>query len=251
MLRSVWGFVVFALMLLAGCESVRIPDPDVRYVAFGDSSTAGPTDTDYPDVLVDLLQIPAAEMAKEGRGGETTAEGLERLKQFISDGIFPNAHTLLYWEGGGDVVTFLRRVDPLLIHSPSSPDYPFRTGLTRTLDEAQSNIEAAIAAGQNAGWSVYVATYPLRPTVPLPCDALPVPVMLPGQVTIANAYTELINERIRLAAVNAGAVLVDVAADDGLKGRLGTFVDCNHLGESGNAVAAEVFAAALAGVGTE
>jgi hypothetical protein len=198
-----------------------------------------------------LLQIPDKEIANEGRGGETTTEGLDRLSQLIAGGIFPNAHTLLYWEGGGDVVSFLRSVDPFLVLSPSNPDYPFGAGLTQTLDEAQANIEAAIAAGRDANWKVYVATYPLRPAVPLPCDALPIPVMLPGQVTIANAYTELINQRIRQAAADTGAGLVDVATDDRLAGRLGTFVDCNHLSESGNAVAAGVFAAALAGGGAE
>jgi hypothetical protein len=245
---STWGWVlpVFALVM-AGCEDVRIPDPNVRYVAFGDSSTAGPTDVDYPQALAEVLGAPDNEFANEGRGGETTAEGVERLNGLISNGIFPNAHTLLYWEGGGDVVSFLRESDPFLILSPESPDYPLRTGLTQTLDAAQANIEAAIAAGQSAGWRVFVATYPLRPSVALQCDALPIPLMLPGQAVIANSYNELINERIRAAAANTGATLVDLAADPRLAGTLGTYVDCNHLSAPANEIVAEVFAAALGG----
>lgn len=243
---SGWG-LLFLLALAAGCEDVRIPDPNVRYVAFGDSSTAGPTDTDYPQVLATLLEVPGNEFANEGSGGETTAEGLDRLNQLISGGIFPNAHTLLYWEGGGDIVAFLRRVDPFLVISPESPDYPFRAGLTEALDNAQANIEAAIVAGQSAGWNIYVATYPLRPGVALQCEALPIPLMLPGQVDIANAYNRLINDRIRQAAANAGAVLVDVASDPRLAGQLGTFIDCNHLSAPANRIAAEVFAEVIGG----
>lgn len=234
-------------LCLCGCNDVRFPDPNVRYVAFGDSMTAGPAPVDYPEVLAELLGEPADAFANEGSGGETTAAGLERLNGLIVDGIFPNAHTLLYWQGGADVIAFLREMDPLLVISPDVAAYPFQEMLDQRLDQVQFNNEAVVQLGREAGWNVVLATYPLRPQIPLSCEALPIPLMLPEQVVIANAYTRRLNERIRQAADNTGAVLVDVAAEERLSENPLTFVDCNHLSEFGNRVVAELFQAVLTG----
>lgn len=244
-----WSLAVALAGVLPGlaCNGVRLPDPDVRYVAFGDSMTAGPTPVDYPQILAELLGEPADAFANEGRGGEPTDAGLERLNRLISNGIFPNAHTLVYWQGGGDLVVFLRAYDPALVLAPEDPGYPLRPILIETLDRVQINNESAVLAGQAAGWHVVLATYPLRPRMPLPCESLPVPIMLPEQVAIANTYTRLLNQRIRQAALNTGAMLVDIEADPRLPGQIDTFVDCNHPGEAGNRIIAELLAAALTG----
>ena len=52
------GAIALALGVSAGCVELRTPDPDVRYVAFGDSTTKGPTPRDYPAILRELLDVP-------------------------------------------------------------------------------------------------------------------------------------------------------------------------------------------------
>lgn len=233
----------FGLLASAGCEDLRVPDPNVRYIAFGDSSTDGPTDVDYPELLREQLGVPTNAFANEGAGGETTAEGLERLTGLLQGGIYPNATTLLYWEGGGDVVGFLRDADPLLLLSPAFDDYLYADELENVLDSAQADIQAAIETAQASGLTVYVATYPLRPQTLLPCEALPITIMLPGQTVLANEYTMRLNERIRLAAEATGATLVDI--EDAVPSAAVDWFDCNHLGPQGNALVAEAFAAAI------
>lgn len=240
------GAAVAATVAILGCGEGQVPRPEVRWVAFGDSSTAGPADRNYPDFLVDLLAVEANTMANAGSGGENADEGLERLQSLISRGIYPNAHTLLYWQGGGDVVDFIREVDPLLLLSPDDPNYPFGAELAATLDTTQAEIESAIQAGHQAGWTVYVATYYLRPETFLPCEPLAIQIMLPGQARFANAYTARLNERIRQAAANQGAILIDVASlSDELRADVSNYFDCNHLSEQGNERVAELFAAVI------
>ncbi len=234
---------VTAIISTAGCGEVRVPDPNVRYIAFGDSSTAGPTDRDYPQILQEQLGVPAEQFANEGSGGEVTAEGLDRLSSLLDGGIFPNATTLLYWEGGNDVIAFLRQVDPLLILSPDDASYPFTAQLENVLAGTQTNVEAAIGRAQSAGLEVFVGTYPLRPASLLPCEALPIRVMLPGQTSLANQYTQRVNERIRAAATATGATLVEVAA--AVPSDPVNFFDCTHLSAAGNDLAAAAFAATI------
>ncbi|MEK7756569.1 MAG: hypothetical protein AAB385_05100, partial [Planctomycetota bacterium] len=58
----------------------------------------------------------------------------------------------------------------------------------------------------------------------------------------ANAYIARLNERIRTAADNQDAVLVDVAAvDDVLRQDQANYFDCNHLSEQGNGIVANLF----------
>lgn len=246
--RCVCAVLALALFWsLMGCaDEVLVPDPAVRYLAFGDSSTRGSSGRPYVDFLPDLLGLAPEKFANQGQGGERTSEGLERLRGLISRGIYPNAHTLLYWEGGGDIVALLRQVDGLLVFSPMAPGYPYATQLGETLDRLQANIEAAITEGQAAGMTVYVATYFfLRETI-APCEPLFLEFILPSQAANANGYISLLNERIRLAATNKGATLVDIAsADATIRGDGANFLNCNHLGEKGNAIVAQLFAQAL------
>ncbi|MBN1346572.1 MAG: SGNH/GDSL hydrolase family protein [Phycisphaerae bacterium] len=233
-----------------GCGNdsfLRLPDPAVRYVAFGDSSTRGPSERDYVTYLPNLLGESSNAFSNEGDGGETSAEGVTRLRSLIDRGIFPNAVAMLYWEGGGDLIDLIKSLDPLLLLSPESADYPLTARLESKLDEIQANIEAAIRLAQDAGWDVYVATYFFLPRGSLDCDPLVLGVLLPGQADNANAYVTLLNERIRQAAQNRGAVLVDVADSDAeLRGDPANYQNCNHLSAQGNQIVAGLFAEAIA-----
>ncbi len=239
------GGVSIGVLLLGmspGCIELRTPDPDVIYLAFGDSTTAGPSSRDYPDILRELLDMPAATFANEGQGGEETDEGLERLERLLNAEIFPNAQVMLYWEGGNEITDFIANNDPLLTLTPTSPGFPFASRLDSRLDEAQQNIERAIAAAQDVGMDVYVATYfSIRETLDS-CPALPFELLFPGQASNANQYVILLNDRIRDAAENGGAVLVDIATLNAeLTSSAANFENCSHLSAAGNAIAAELF----------
>lgn len=242
------GFGLALSLVITGCvdNKILLPDPAVLYIAFGDSSTAGDSDTGYPQFLPDLLGRPADTVVNQGKSGETTAEGLERLDQILSLDIYPNAHTMMYWAGGIDILDFIREVDGLLLWSPSASNYPFSDRLSKRLDEIQANIETSISRGQSAGLNVYVATYFLSREVIAPCEPLLLSVILPAQARNANGYVSLLNERIRQAAANRGATLVEItAANSTLQSDSRNFANCNHLSEQGNRIVAEVFAQTL------
>src|SRR5436305_1394172 len=82
------------LLLMAGCGDqfmLRFPDPKVRIIAFGDSTTQGPARHDYVDDLPGLLGQPAEQFAKEGKGGETAPDSVDRLRSLLALGVYPNA----------------------------------------------------------------------------------------------------------------------------------------------------------------
>ena len=233
----------------SGCGDAlffRLPEPAVRYVAFGDSATKGPSTRDYIEFIRDLFGKGAEKFANEGDGGETTSDGLDRLRALVSRGIFPNAEALLFWEGGNDLTDFLQATDPLLIFSPDSAFYPFADQLDAKLDEIQANIEQAIRLGKGSGWQVLVANYFFLPDGSLNCDPLLLAILLPPQADVANAYVTRLNERIRTAAINEGAILVDVAAEDAtLRGDTANYFNCNHLSAAGNQIVAGLFYTAI------
>ena len=234
----------------AGCDTIRFTDPNAIYVAFGDSATDGPADRDYPDILRDRLALPVESFAKEGKDGETTSDGITRLEGLLAAEIFPSAEVLLYWQGGADLVDFIREVDPFLLFSPDDVDYPLSPQLESFLDDVQDNIQTALTAGREAGLNVFVATYfPIREDASL-CDASPFGFLLPAQARRANSYTEVLNERIRNAATTARATLVDVATEgNAITASSDNYFNCNHLSSAGNAIVADVFENALQDAG--
>jgi len=234
--------LLITLLFLGGCIEIRVPDPKVRYVAFGDSSTLGPSKRNYLDFLPSLLGEAPELFANEGRSGESSEDGLVRLKTMFADEIYPNAEVLLYWEGGNDISDFLKDHDPFLLTSPDDADYPLSEELASRLLQVQESIESAIAAARNNHLQVLVATYFFLREDFAKCDALPIPVILPSQARNANAYLTRLNERIRMAAANQNAVLVDVTTiDDELRRDQANYFDCNHLSEQGNAIVANLF----------
>ena len=133
--------VVAASLALAwpGCSTAPVPDPAVRYIAFGDSATAGPSTRNYPDILRELLVEAPETFVNEGESGETAGQGVDRLQNLLSQGLYPNAHTLLYWQGGGGLIDFIAEIDPLLLLSPSEQSYPHASRLGQVLDGIQAN----------------------------------------------------------------------------------------------------------------
>ena len=227
---------------LSACDAFRLPDPDVRYLAFGDSTTAGPTDQDYHEFLRDKLGEPANSFANEGEGGEDTESGLERLRELIDRDLYPNAEYFFYWEGGGDIIDFIRGRDPLLALSPDDPEYPFAASLDDSLDSIQDRIEFALSLARAQGWQVFAATYYAINDDVNSCPPLLLDVIIPSQAANANAYLDLLNDRIRTAASRQGVTLVDIATwNTLLLSEPDGYFNCNHLSESGNAIVGQVF----------
>lgn len=241
-----WPAVLGCLGLAVGCALAPAPDPNVLYIAFGDSATNGPAELDYTRYLPSLLGTEANTVSNEGRSGETVEEGADRLSGLLEAGLYPNARTLIIWEGGNDLVDFVVRKDPLLVLTPQTADPEFRQALGERLDGIQASLESMARAGAAAGLRVYLANYPRRPRVLINCGALPLGVATPLQAANANLYLDLLNERILAAAANTGAGLVDVySLSDTLEASLGNFFDCNHLSSAGNKLVAEVVAQTL------
>ncbi len=241
--------MTFAVLLcctvgFAGCDSLSftVPDPNVNYIAFGGSNTNGPSSRDYWDILRESLGEDPIRFANEGQGGESTEDGLGRLQGIIARQTYPNTTTLLLWQGGNDVIDFIGGTDSLLIFSPNSSDYPFAGRLTELLDDTQANLEQQISAAMAEGWEVYVATFfPIREQTSS-CDPLPLNILLTPQAINANVYISRLNDRIRQAAENSGATLVDIESrSDEITASGENYFDCNHLSAAGNTIAADEF----------
>ena len=228
---------------VAGAVFGGCSDPDVIYIPFGDSTAGGPTDRDYHTFLRTLLGQGEETFANEGSGGETTTEGLQRFRALIDTNRYPNARFLFYWQGAADLRDFIRRRDPLLLLDLTASDYPFSPDFQSALDAIQANIESVIRRAQDAGLEVFVATY-YRIVPGFNCSAFILDILLPLQALQANEYVPLLNRRIRLAAQNTGATLVDVAALN-LNEDLDNYFDCNHLSEKGNEAVAGLFLDAM------
>lgn len=246
-------WVLFALPVLGAADcsggfNLRLPDPNVRVIAFGSSTTAGPSTMQYVDYLPDLLSEPANAFANEGLGGETTTDGVPRLQGLLDAEYFPNADTLIYWQGGNDVIDFIQAHDPLIAISPNSGLYLFNTELQALLATVDANLRAAINAGKASGLNIYLATFYFIPEEIFDCAATPLDVIFPGQAAVANDYIELLNQRIRDAAAAEGATLIDIAALDAtLRADLANYFNCNHLSAVGNQIAAQRIAEVLQG----
>ncbi len=247
---SIRLLAITGTLTIAGCGSVAVGpanvDPNVRIVLFGDSTTDGPSEMNYAEFLPDLLNEPSSAFSNQGKSGENTTDGRIRLHELLESVVFPNAHVLLYWQGGNDISDFTKDMDPLLFRSPDDDSYPFQDELITQLDTAQANIESAIASAQQAGYEVFVATYFFIPDAILECDSLLFDIIIPGQARNANGYLRKLNERIRLAAANRNAQLVDIATlDETLRATLDNYDDCNHLSARGNEIAAQFFAGVI------
>ncbi len=244
--RPIWSSAVLGVLVLGGCVEIRMPDPNVRYVAFGDSATAGVSGRAYPEILRELLGEPQGSFANEGEGGETTQEGLVRIQDLLDADLFPNADVWLYWEGGNDVVRFVGEYDPQLQFSPNAPDYPFAVEWSVQLVETQLNIESAINMLHEAGKQVFVATVVPVESNTADCPPLEGASMSSQQADVANGLVLQLNEAIRASVDVESAIHVDMAAaGDELRADPTHYADCNHLSEQGNEIVAAIFLNAI------
>jgi len=240
--RRLAGMLAILLVPVVGCDSLRIPDPDVIYIALGDSATSGPAERDYPDVLRERLDVPARELAKEATGGGSVSAARNTLNDLIADDIYPNARVLLLWSGGSDLIDFIGEVDPLLLWSVRDEDLPFEDELQEELTRIAGELRAIISSARSADLDVYVATYyPILGGFSS-CDAMPFNILLPGQARRANEYVDLLNARIRGAVAAERAVLVDIAGElPNIADDRDNYANCNHLSSAGNILVADVF----------
>lgn len=242
------GLLVLPILLAAGCTAPLLPDPAVRYIAFGDSTTASRATVQYWQYVRQDLGLPANAFAGQGHDGETAAEGLPRLRDLLDKGLYPNAQVLLYWEGGNDILKFVKNHDPLVVQSPTDPNYPFQADLNLALDQVQADIEQAVTLANQKNLKLCAATY--FDLVPGECKAAPLNLLLPEQVQQANQYVRLLNDRIRQAAANTGATLVEVASQaPRLANDPANYTNCNHLSNQGNRIVADMFVQTIQATG--
>ena len=159
--------------LLAACL-VPSAAAQTRYVAFGDSITAGVGDETgenrgYPVRLQQLLTTAGqnALVVNRGVGGEKTPEGLSRLDEVLDEG----GNVLLLMEGTNDVSV--------------------RIGIESTED----NLRLMGLIAESAGFSVIHATA--------------IPRSIRARVDVENYVNQDMNQRIRRLAANRGRKLVD------------------------------------------
>jgi len=169
LVRPAWVFVC-ALLLLAGAVSAQ-----TRYVAFGDSITAGVGDdpdrpeAGYPPRLEDLLNEAGhdAVVINQGVGGEKTDEGMSRIDSVLDEG----GDVLLLMEGSNDLSRF----------------YSIETTLF--------NLDAMASRAESRGWTAVQAT--VIPRIPS------------ARVDPENISNQKLNQRIREQAGTAGRDVVD------------------------------------------
>lgn len=235
-------FPILCLLFIIGCGYT--PKPNVEIICFGDSSTAGAVDPSYPSILAGLMGIEEQKIDNAGNSGETTKEGLDRLQELITFGIYPNATTFIYWEGGNDITDFVMSVDPLLLFSPNDPGYMFTAQLSAELSRIKNNFQAAIQMAVDQGWNVYIADYyPLLENgiATLPCPASPINIITEMQAKRVNEYGAFLNTTIgEVATNNASVTLIPVSSTGGvLQLDVTRWHNCNHLNAIGNQVVAE------------
>ncbi len=244
-LMPVSVLAVLVLVLSACCPA---QNTNALYVAFGDSVTQGKDSPSYPSVLAGLLGIAPNQMANQGESGESAHSGLDRMQQFFVDcDTFPNAHTVLYWQGAAGLIDWIQENDRFLLFDPLSPYYPYSEELEEQLGNIKNNIVAAVGMAQGSADTVYVANYFYLVPWVSPCDAFGSP-LGPGLVEKADHYTQLLNEKIQEAVTETGALLVDINGELGaLNDDPANFIDCNHPSGAGNELIAGVFHQVLTG----
>ncbi|MGB0715528.1 MAG: SGNH/GDSL hydrolase family protein [Phycisphaerae bacterium] len=231
---------------VSGCGELPIRDPRVRIVAFGDSATTGQDAPAYPALMEELLGLSSGLVVNEGESGETAAESVDRLASLVASGIYPNAEIWIHWHGGNDLQLFISETDPFLTTSPSDGAFDFSAELSMTLDDIIDSIRQAVQTVREAGIDVVLVTYyPVRDGTGF-CPAIPIPIILPSQVAVANEYLDLLNARLRAFADEASLLLVDVSTLGAqLQADVGNYADCNHLSPAGNAQVASLVGAML------
>lgn len=165
------GVLICAFFLLAGGAAAQ-----TKYVAFGDSITAGVGDdpgraeAGYAPRLEDLLQDAGrnAVVVNRGVGAEKTVEGLSRINDVLDEG----GDVLLLMEGTNDLTRFV------------------------SIETILFNLDVMAERAEDRGWDVIHAT--VLPRIP---DA---------RLDPDNISNQKLNQRIRELAGNNGRDLSDI-----------------------------------------
>ncbi len=235
--------VAFSLATWVGCCPPE--DPGAHYIAFGDSITEGAEQPSYPDLLEGMLAEGEGTVANEGESGETAGEGRDRMDEILSCGTYPNAHTVLYLEGGGGLVDWIQEHDPLLLVSPLSPLYLLKEELEGLFDNIEENVLAVMGAVKASGRIPLIATYYHFLPYKTPCPPSPVGFLTGFQADNANDYIDMLNDLFRQIAALEGLEVVDIAETGALYGDYDNFHDCNHPSIQGNQIIADYFYEAI------
>lgn len=228
-------------MWASGCGlEFQTPNPSARIIALGDSATRGPGGQGYPEMMPGQLSVPVQSVVNEGVGGEETTAGLGRLKHLIDRKLFPNAETILIWEGGTDLIHFVAASDGSLQWNPLDENFPLREQLSNVLNRIESNLGDMIRAARDTNWTPYLLTYfPMRTDRTCLLFSFE---LSDQQANAIDAYFNSLNERIRSAAATNGVTVIDIAAiGNEIEENEANYLDCNHLSGQGNTlVAAQV-----------
>lgn len=235
--------MAFVLASWAGCCPPE--DPVARYIAFGDSITEGAEQPSYPDLLEGMFAEGEGTVANEGESGETAGEGRDQMDEILACGTYPNAHTVLYLEGGGGLIDWIQEHAPLLLVSPLSPLYLMKRELEDLLDNIEENVLAVMQAVKASGRTPFIATYYHFLPYKIPCPPSPVDFLTEFQTDNANDYIDMLNDRLRHIATLEGLELVDIAETGALYGDYDNFHDCNHPSVQGNQIIADYFFEAI------
>ena len=249
MKRGILLIIVLALLLPSIVSGVIIktsdtlnsadPRPSVILVCFGDSATKGAVDQHYPGYIEEWINPGDDDVANEGKSGETSSEGLNRLRNIINSNEYPNAQVYAYWEGGNDIVDAISQVDPLLIWDPARSWYPFREQLATLLAIVKENLRQGVAKIRETDATPVLGTYYYLMAFKK-CKLSPFHFLFPLQVRRTDHYVDELNQVIYELADEENVPLADIHSELG-RMMYWHYHDFNHANAEGNRLIAEVW----------
>ena len=236
---------VFLLLSVVFCTFPNVKSsnydtrPSVILVCFGDSATKGAVEEHYPGYIEEWIQPDSDDVANEGKSGETSSEGLNRLQDIIDSDEFPNAQVYAIWEGGNDLIDWLSEIDRFMFFDPSKPWYPYTTELSEKLAEIKENLKDMITLVKDSGAVPVLGTYYYLMSFKK-CKYSPFNFLLPFMTRKLNHYVDKLNNMVNELSVEEDVILSNINGD------LGTmpywcYYDFNHANALGNKLIAEVW----------
>jgi len=245
----VWSILAgLAALVLSGatCPSGEA----VRYICFGDSATAGLPDGSYPAYLEQLLVAYNGEqagcVANQGQVGDIACPELRRLEERIADTMYPNAHTVLFWEGGNDLFYYLYEhySDPVnvkftLDHGPLPEEIPAISAI------ALDCIRHAAGIIRDNSLAPIVGTY-FKVIPGKPITGIPGPDGLTTeQAGFVNEYVDVLNGAILAMAQAEGIPVAPIHTLGVLGGSPDYYHDGMHPSKEGYQLVAAVWYQAI------
>ncbi|MFC1889948.1 SGNH/GDSL hydrolase family protein [Thermodesulfobacteriota bacterium] len=247
MIRRYTLVVIPVVLWLAGWGCCGPADHDALYVAFGDSITAGAEEPSYPDILEGMLGLGDGTVSNEGDSGENAGDGRDRLAGLLDCNTYPNADTVLYWQGGAGLIDWIEENDSYLLISPIAPIYPLKDELADLLDHIQDNLMHTIHNIKDAGKTPIIGTYHFPLAHKTPCDPSPLGFLTETMARHVREYTVLLNGKIYELADVEGIEVADVASTGGLNWNPDNFHDCLHPSAQGNELIAGIWYETITG----